>query len=213
MTAKRACCVAAAIIVLLLVAGLLAGALAVRRSGLSARPAPNPVEARMARMVRGFAMNPAERLRRNPLQPTGEVLAEARAHWADHCASCHANDGSGDTQLGRRLYPRAPDMRLPETQKLTDGELFYIIENGIRLTGMPGWGGGPPEASWGLVHFIRHLPRLGPAEILEMQKLNPRSPAEWRELQEEQEFLQGADVLAAPPAHHDRHGKGKETSP
>ncbi|MBI5068087.1 MAG: c-type cytochrome [Deltaproteobacteria bacterium] len=213
MTARRACCAGTALIVLLLGAGLLAGALAVRRSGLSARPDPGPTEARLARMVRGFAMDPEERLRSNPVPPTPRVLAEARAHYADHCASCHANDGSGATALGRRLYPRAPDMRLPATQELSDGELFFIIENGVRLTGMPGWGGGPPEASWGLVHFIRHLPRLGPEEILEMEKLNPRSPAEWRELQEDEQFLQGDDPTPAPRSGHEHHGKGKEVSP
>ena len=73
---------------------------------------------------------------------TEEAIAEGRAHFADHCASCHANDGSGDTEMGRGLYPRAPDMRLAATQNLEDHELFYIIENGIRLTGMPAWGTG-----------------------------------------------------------------------
>ncbi len=73
-------------------------------------------------------------LRPNPVPNTPEVLAEARAHWADHCASCHANDGSGDSLMGRRTYPPAPDMRRPETQHLSDGELFYIIQNGVRLT-------------------------------------------------------------------------------
>ena len=120
-------------------------------------------------------------------------MAEARAHFADHCASCHGNDGSGQTQLGRRLYPRAPDMRLPATQALSDGELFHVIENGIRFTGMPGWGGGvSPEVSWKLVLFIRHLPRLAPEEILEMERLNPKSPSEWREFQQDQEFLQSS---------------------
>ncbi len=42
--------------------------------------------------------------------------------------------------MGRNMYPPAPDMRLAETQQMTDGELFYIIQNGVRLTGMPAWG-------------------------------------------------------------------------
>ena len=55
-------------------------------------------------------------------------------------------------------------MRRPETQSLSDGELFYIVHNGIRLTGMPAWGKDPPEKdedSWKLVHFIRHLRSCG----------------------------------------------------
>ena len=82
-------------------------------------------------------------------------------HFADHCASCHGNDGRGKTEIGQNLYPKAPDMWGEETQKLSDGELFYIIKNGVRLTGMPAWGKDTPKddrQSWHLVAFIRHVP-------------------------------------------------------
>jgi mono/diheme cytochrome c family protein len=194
-------CRVALVLVALVLATAVLGAIAGRRSGLSARPEPSATEARLAGMVRGPAIDPEVRRARNPVPPGPAVLAEARAHFADHCASCHANDGSGNTQLGRRLYPRAPDMRLPATQELTDGELFHVIENGIRLTGMPGWGGEvSPEDSWKLVHLIRHLPKLTAEEMLEMERLNPKSPGEWQELQEDERFLEGA------PA---RPGKGR----
>jgi len=118
------------------------------------------------------------------------------AHYADHCASCHANDGSGDTAIGRGLYPKAPDMRRPATQDLSDGELFHVIEHGIRFTGMPGWRTGTAsgeDSSWKLVQFIRHLPRLTDSEIEAMKALNPRSPEEIRQEIEEERFLnQGA---------------------
>ena len=70
----------------------------------------------------------------------GEVLADARAHWADHCAVCHANNGSGDTMYGKTMYPRPPDMRQKDTQEMSDGELYYTIKNGVRLSGMPAFG-------------------------------------------------------------------------
>jgi len=124
------------------------------------------------------------------------VIAEGMAHYADHCATCHANDGSGKTEMGQGLYPRAPDMRLPPTQDLSDGELFYVIEHGIRFTGMPGWGTGTATgelASWQLVHFMRHLPNLTPAELDAMKDRNPRSPQEIRlELEEERFLNEGA---------------------
>ena len=84
-------------------------------------------------------------------------------------------------------------MRGPETQRLSDGELYYIIQNGIRLSGMPAWGErvDDDEDSWALVAFIRHLPQLAPDELNALQKLNPKSPDEWREEQEEEEFLRG----------------------
>jgi mono/diheme cytochrome c family protein len=124
---------------------------------------------------------------------TPEVLARAREHWADHCASCHGNDGRGQTGLGQSLYPRAPDMQTAHTQSLTDGELYSIIENGVRLTGMPAWGDGKPNNadSWGLVAFIRHLPQQTAEELEQMKAMNPKSPHELHEAREEQEFLEG----------------------
>jgi mono/diheme cytochrome c family protein len=140
----------------------------------------------------------------NPVQPTPEVINQALGHYADHCASCHANDGSGDTEIGRGLYPRVPDMRATNTQSLTDGELFSIIEHGIRLTGMPAWGNGTPEGerdSWGLVHFVRRLPKLTPEEIERMESLNPKTPAQFKEEEEARRFLRGesSDAVSAAP--------------
>jgi mono/diheme cytochrome c family protein len=150
---------------------------ALLRHGFSARGEPSAAEAFVARHLRHLAVPSAARNADNPIAPSERVLAESRAHFADHCALCHGNDGRGDTPIGRNLYPKAPDLRVPGTQSLSDGELFYIIENGVRFTGMPAWGGNEShdeEASWQLVHFIRHLPDLTPAELAEMAELNPR---------------------------------------
>jgi len=164
--------------------------------GVSARSRPGPLETSAARALRGVAIRLRTRGLTNPVPVSEETLAEGRAHFADHCASCHGNDGSGNTELGRGLYPRAPDMRLSATQNLSDGELFYIIENGVRLTGMPGWSTGTAsgeESTWHLVHFIRHLPRLTADELEGMEELNPRSPVEIREEIKAEEFLKGAN--------------------
>jgi mono/diheme cytochrome c family protein len=174
----------------------------VLHGGISARAEPSAVEARVARALRDWAIPSEAREATNPIPPSPDALAAGLAHFADHCASCHANDGSGDTALGRNLYPRAPDMRRHATQGLTDGELFYIIENGVRLTGMPAWGGaGTAEGSWHLVHFIRHLPKLTDEEKSRMEALNPRSPAEWRALEDEEAFLRGEAPRAREPGH------------
>ena len=121
----------------LLVAGLLGQA-----HGFSAREKPMAFESWLAKLARGAALPAGVKTLRNPIPLTPEVLEDSRAHWADHCAACHSNDGSGDALMGRNMYPPAPDMRQAETQELTDGELFYIIQNGVRLTGMPAWGFG-----------------------------------------------------------------------
>ena len=126
----------------LLIVALAAGAVFVMGArGFSAREMPSAVERWVARRVRAMAAPGGARDLVNPVPNSPEVLAQARAHWADHCAGCHANNGSGDTEMGKRMYPPAPDMRQADTQQMTDGELFFIIQNGIRMTGMPAWGG------------------------------------------------------------------------
>ena len=131
---------------------------------------------------------------------------EAMEHFADHCAVCHANDGSGNAMIGKGLSPKPPDMRLATTQSLTDGELYYIIHNGIRFTGMPAFGEDKPdkpdEDSWKLVHFIRHLPKLTEDEVQTMKKLNPKSPADLAEEEQFRRFLAGEDSPPEEPAHH-----------
>jgi mono/diheme cytochrome c family protein len=172
--------------------------------GWSAREEPTGVEQWIARLSRDAAIPRAAKAQLNPAPRTEDVLAEARAHWADHCASCHANDGSGDAAIGNHMYPPAPDMRKSATQNLSDGELFYIIQNGIRLTGMPAWGGSDhdSEDSWKLVRFIRHLPDLTIEERKQMEKLNPRSPQELKEEEEEEKFLKGESTNEPQQHHH-----------
>jgi mono/diheme cytochrome c family protein len=172
-------------------------------NGFSARAEPSSLETLAAQQARSMAMPAGAKNRPNPVAKSDEVLNDAMAHWADHCAVCHGNDGSGDVEMGRQMYPHAPDMRKDRTQKLTDGELFYIIENGIRLTGMPAWGGSAAaeKDSWKLVHLIRHLPNLSPAEIAQMEKLNPKGPEDKEREQEEEQFLNGQTPNEAPKQH------------
>lgn len=197
------------------VAGAILAFASMIRRGFSAHDEPSRIEAAMARTMRHWAVPSELRDAKNPLPLTPQVLAEGRSHFADHCAGCHGNNGRGGG-MGRQMYPKAPDMTLAATQSLSDGELFSMIENGIRLTGMPGFGSGTAESaygSWGLVHFIRHLPKLTSEELAEMEKLNPKSPAEWQQMQEEEAFLAGdgeepapnpagADAAATAHQHH-----------
>ena len=202
MTAKRAA-VAALVIVLLIFAG---GFVWLRyfTAGFSTREQPSAVESFFAEQARHLAMPRRVSQLNNPVPYSDAVLAEARAHWADHCAICHANDGSGDTEMGSHMYPRAPDMRNNRTQQLSDGELFFVIENGVRLTGMPGWHvDGRGQESWKLVHFIRRLKQLSAEEVKEMEKMNPKSPEEREEEKQEEEFLNGgAPPASKSPMHH-----------
>ena len=185
-----------AFVVLILVLAVTGGIVAstIASKGLSTRTDPSMAEETIAMTLRSLATPRSVRNQPNPVEPTPAALEGALDHWADHCAACHANDGSGNTEMGRSFYPPSPDMRGARTQSLKDGELFSIIENGIRLTGMPAWGTGTPEGereSWALVHFIRRLPNLSAADIERMEGLNPQSPEKFREAEEARLFLEG----------------------
>jgi mono/diheme cytochrome c family protein len=188
----------------------------VLHDGLSSRATPTKMEIVFARNARHLAIPSSARAAQNPLLDSAEDLREARLHFADHCATCHANDGSGDTIIGKGLYPKPPDLRLPETQNLSDGEIFWIIENGVRFTGMPafpsaenhgtnGDQGGQME-NWKLVHFIRHLPHLSVAERMEMEHYNPKGPDDRQEEEQENDFLNGA----TPKAKSESQNRGRE---
>ncbi len=163
------------------------------QKGFSARDEPSAPEAFVARLMRSLSMPSDAKQLKNPKRLDDAAILAARMHWADHCALCHGNDGSGDTEIGRGLYPKPPNMRSPLTQSKSDGELFSIIENGIRLTGMPAWGGdnGHGDESWALVGFIRTLPELTADDLKQMKAMNPKSAHEAMEETDEDAFLRG----------------------
>jgi mono/diheme cytochrome c family protein len=199
------------LVLLLVLAGLtISGAgIYVLVRGVSARAEPSAAEEFIARRLRHFAIPRHARNLENPIELNAEVLQAAKVHFAEHCASCHGNDGRGETSIGRGLYPKAPDMTLAETQDLADGELYYIIENGIRFTGMPAFSEEPDneqnKESWDLVHFIRHLPKMSDDEIAAMKKLNPKSSAELEREEKMRRFLAGEDTEAAEASPEHSH--------
>jgi mono/diheme cytochrome c family protein len=190
----------------LLVLAVAAGLFLVRGRGFSARAEPSWIETRLALFMRGWMTPSTYKGLPNPVSNTQDNFLAAREHFADHCAICHGNDGSGNTEIGRNFYPKPPDMRQPRTQRLSDGDLLYIIEHGVMMTGMPGFGTGTPageKSSWQLVHFIRRLPSLTPEDLQEMQKLNPVSGVQLEEERKIKEFLEGGD----PPPAADPHAE------
>jgi predicted CXXCH cytochrome family protein len=162
------------ILLVLVALGVLAavyGAVLIRR-GFSTMDEPSALEKLVARTVRNLAIPASARHENNPLKASPEILNEARDSFIDRCATCHGNDGSGQTQVGWNLYPKPPDLRAPQTQNLTDGQIRYIIKNGVRLTGMPAWSHPHEEQdndSWKLVLFIRDLRQLSAGEKLSQQ--------------------------------------------
>jgi mono/diheme cytochrome c family protein len=95
--------------------------------------------------------------------PTAPTDLQASAEEGDtlygtECAACHGLDGHTPTDAGRWMYPRAADLTSSAVQEYSDRELFWIVKNGIRLSGMPAFGRvESDEHIWNLVHYVRTL--------------------------------------------------------
>jgi mono/diheme cytochrome c family protein len=162
---------AAAIAPLILVALF---ALFIKARGFRASSAPSAFEASAARLVRDFAIPRTAKGQKNPFAGDEQAVGQGRDEFLSHCATCHGSDGRGATPIGSNLYPRVPDLRGPTTQALTDGEIRYIIANGIQLTGMPAMSalnGQEEQVSWALVTYLRSLRSATPAETARQQSI------------------------------------------
>jgi predicted CXXCH cytochrome family protein len=161
-----------ALVVVVSIAATVVGILIHR--GFNATSEPSKPERIIARSIRNFAIPRSARQERNPLKVSAEDLQAGRQLFLTQCANCHGVDGNGKTPVGSNLYPRVPDLHSPETQSLTDGEIHYIIQNGVQLTGMPAWGTAhqPPERIWQLVLYVRSLRQLSTREKNEQASLN-----------------------------------------
>jgi len=194
-------------LILIILAGFVTLAVLFRNHGFSAREQPFWVETVLARNARSIAIPTGSRELKNPHPVTEASMAEAREHFVEHCSICHGIDGRGDTLIGRNTYPKVPDMAKTETQQLADGELYYIITNGVRFTAMPAFGGeDSPESIWDLVSFIRRLPQLTPEELKQLQEL--AGTGEGAE-QDNSEQMKKKEVgkKAGPKAHTHSHAK------
>lgn len=127
-----------------------------RSEGLSARKKPGNFEYAAANYAFGLSLPRGAKNRKNPIRVTSQALMDARRLYSDNCAVCHANDGTGKTNTARGLSPEVPDLHAEHIQKLADGEMLYIIKNGVRFTGMPAWDF-RDEQLWKLVLLIRQF--------------------------------------------------------
>lgn len=152
----------------------LMGILAVLLSGCSADQQPSKLETALANMAKDVVIPIQAKALENPLPESEQVMQEGQQIFGQACSICHGTDGRAGTDLGRAMYPPAMDLTSPHVKSWTDAELFWIIQNGIRLTGMPAWKSTISEAdTWKLVYFIRDLPRRN-ALKLEQEEASAR---------------------------------------
>jgi len=109
------------------------------------------------------------RASRNGVPPEPEESAagalEGKKNFGTECAMCHGLNGRTLTDNGRWMYPRAADLGSDQVQRYSNRELFWIVKNGIRLSGMPAFGEVESDQHiWDLVHYTRTFRSSPPAE-------------------------------------------------
>jgi cytochrome c553 len=153
-------------IALLITIGAIGVVALARNAALTANDEPGRLERSVAgQLVRLSIPATAER-QQNPFRDDPNAWRDAADHYLDHCSTCHGRSGRGDTPIGQNMYPRVPDLTSAEVQGRSDGALFYIIQNGVRWTGMPAWQQEHSlDDTWRLVAFIRKAPTLSDADL------------------------------------------------
>ena len=145
-------------VALALVVGIL-----VMVSGLydvAASKPPGGLEKAVARLTLNRSVARRAGKTANPLSGP-DVIRAGLAHYREMCVFCHGAPGVDASEAGEGLNPAAPDLTIESVQRRPDGELFWIVQNGIRMTGMPAFGGTHKDAEiWKIVAFLRHLPQI-----------------------------------------------------
>lgn len=131
---------------------------------LSALPEPGPTETFLATWAKHYLIHRSSREAIRPVPADQQVrIKEGERLFGMECGACHGNSGHNPTDAGRWMYPRAADLTSRDSQSYSDRELFWIVKNGIRLSGMPAFGKVEPEEHiWDLVFYVRNLPKKVP---------------------------------------------------
>lgn len=139
-----------AVIIIAIVYGL-------ERVSISALPEPGAIETSLAMKARDWLIRRAARgpMPAAPAENPSNIAA-GKALFGMGCATCHGNDGRTPTPIGRSMYPRVQDLGAADVQELSNPELFWVAKNGIRLSGMPGFGRiNTDEELWQMTYFAR----------------------------------------------------------
>jgi mono/diheme cytochrome c family protein len=127
---------------------------------IGALPEPGHIETILATRAKHLLVHRSSSRDRISPAPTDlqASIEEGDKLYGIDCAMCHGSDGHTLTDSGRWMYPRASDLTSPAVQGYSDGELFWIVKNGIRLSGMPAFARvESDEHIWDLVHYLRTM--------------------------------------------------------
>ena len=133
-------------------------------AGCAADKGPSKEETSLANAAKDVTIPLEAGKMKNPLPETDEVVSQGQEVFLGSCAPCHGADARGSTDIGRSMNPPAMDLTSAHVQHWSDAELFWIIQNGVRLSGMPSWKSSiSADGTWKLARFIHNISRAGAA--------------------------------------------------
>ena len=134
---------------------------------------PGAFEKRFAGIARDRSVARRAPHATNPLGKDPAAIRDGGEHFKEMCVTCHGAPGVDASEIGDGLNPPAPDLTLTRIQARPDGELFWIVQTGIRMSGMPAFGPTHKDREiWAIVAFLRHLPSLTPEEEKALAEAN-----------------------------------------
>lgn len=171
---------------------------------VSAIVPPSKAERRLATFALDRSVARRATNQENPLPMNAETLRGGLHEFGENCVVCHGAPGVDPGAIGQGLNPGAPDLTLPRVQARTDGELFWITSNGIRMTGMPAFSPTHDEKEiWEIVAFLRHLPEVTDGEAAQLKSETAES---------EHHHEEGASP-GEPPKREHTHAPGTPPHP
>lgn len=156
---RHKCCAIVGIVVALCIIAIVVG---ITRMSISAVPEPGALETAAATKARNWFIGRAARGPLPAAPADNPAALNAGSGLFDmECTACHGQDGRTPTAIGKSMYPRVLDLGSVEVQNMTDRNLFWVVKNGIRLSGMPGFAhiNSDPEI-WELTYYVRSLGRM-----------------------------------------------------
>lgn len=127
--------------------------------GIGAVGGPGPLETSVASKVRGWYISrAAKRIPTSTIANNAASISQGEALYGMACAFCHGQDGRKSSPIGKSMHPRVPSLISPAVKGLSDKEVFWVIKNGIRLSGMPGFANvESDEEIWQITYYVRSL--------------------------------------------------------
>ncbi len=152
------------IVTVLVVLGIAGFIFATGRFNVAATAPPDMID-KMAPWALDKALERRSKEVTDPIAKDAGAVARGLTHYRENCLPCHGAPGVEPAEFHEGMNPSPPDIDAPALQQDSDAELFWVVKNGIRMTGMPAFGvNHKDEEIRDIVAFVRHAPQITDAE-------------------------------------------------